>query len=781
VAQAPAAGINMSQVETMINKAVGHALEQLSGQVTHRMQESLAEILHHRLPFLPSSEAPTLSTSMAIAVHPSRVNVLRALYPQRSSHQFLSPQQAELLEAVLQGQFHVFGILATGGGKSVAIYGPPKIESSGLSVCIVPFISLEEEQLRNADGFNIPVSAWPNRKMEPHITRLVIIPAHRAGTSECLQWLEAIAECKHLKRILFDEAHHLLTDPTYRHCYDRFDRFVKLGVPIHFLSATLFPWSVAAIAAKMRIPMSLTREIRGPTYRPNLWYSVRKLETKQQLYDHVHDLYNLYSKKLGDDDRMLIFCSTYRDADALAELTQLPIYRGHMEKDITAADNTTRKQEVARLWRSGQPKTLIATSAFGEGIDHKHVRCVISCEPRNLISSSQELGRGGRDGKRSEAITLYTAIPTVSSVDGVDHAGVLALINFLELHRCHRWSLGVLDNSVHTCTAIPNAILCGVCVAEAVSPPLLILFYILTSGNQCKAPLAVQHIPLVQPVMHQALIQTETLRCERLPPMSSPTPMPLHVSKRPRLELPTEENPFHLASSSDSNPPDHAAPCQRPAPAQPQRLSLPQHQQQRPAVQTGTRPTIATVAARHAMEYASRNSKLTLLKEMLDTFLKRCPLCEILRLNNCGNSVWFCSTGLINPQTKPVMGGDNRLGDEFMNTFRDRLSIPRGQVCYRCFVPMNEALFSHKFVKTVPCTYEDLIKSIAWTIWQSPALLPPEFTLRADIFEVLGIQQLATLEDFKHWCQTLQPGPDRLLNVLELVICWYSMYKSGRW
>jgi Helicase conserved C-terminal domain len=470
----------MAQIETMIKNAVGHALEQFSGQVTNRMQESLSEILHHRLPFLPSSQAPALSTSTGIAVHPSRINILRALYPQHSSHQFRSPQQAELLEAVLQGEHHVFGILATGGGKSIAIYGPPLIESSGISVCIVPFVSLEEEQLRTAEAFNIPVSAWPNRKMDVHTIRLVIVPAHRAGTSEFLQWLEAMTECKLLRRITVDETHHLVIDQPYRYSYEIFDRFVKLGVSINFLSGTLLPWTVPAIAAKMRIPMSLTREIRGPTYRPNLRYSVRKLDTKQQLYEQVHELYNSYSKTLEDDERMIIFCSTYRDADALAELTNLPIYRGHMEKDISTAENAARKREVARLWRSGQPKALIATSAFGEGIDYPHVRCVISCEPRNLLSSAQELGRGGRDGKRSEAITLYTTIPTVSSVDGVDHSGVLPLINFLQLDRCHRWSQGVLDNSAHTCAAIPGAIPCGVCVTEAVSASLLILFYTLT-------------------------------------------------------------------------------------------------------------------------------------------------------------------------------------------------------------------------------------------------------------------------------------------------------------
>jgi hypothetical protein len=257
--------------------------------------------------------------------------------------------------------------------------------------------------------------------------------------------------------------------------------------------------------------------------------------------------------------------------------------------------------------------------------------------------------------------------------------------------------------------------------------------------------------------------------------MSSPTPVSLHISKRPRLDSRTAEDPFHLASTTNSNLVAHTAPRQCPAPSQPQ--SVPQ---QHP-VHTGPRPTIKTVATQHATEYASKMSKLSLLKEMLDTFLKRCPLCQILRLNNCGNSVWFCSTGMINPQTKPVMGGVNRLGDEFMDTFRDKLAIPAGLVCYRCLVPRNEAIFNHRYVRDVTCGYEDLIKSIAWTIWQSPAFLPSEFTLRADIFEVLGIQRLTTLEEFKQWCQKLELGPDRLLNVLELVICWYSLYKLGRW
>jgi hypothetical protein len=90
------------------------------------IQETITQALS---PYLPAHMPP--NAPPIISVHPSRAQTLRELY-RDSSAQFKSPQQAELFELVCQGSRHVVGILPTGGGKGIAIFGPPKLESGEL-------------------------------------------------------------------------------------------------------------------------------------------------------------------------------------------------------------------------------------------------------------------------------------------------------------------------------------------------------------------------------------------------------------------------------------------------------------------------------------------------------------------------------------------------------------------------------------------------------------------------------------------------------------------------
>jgi hypothetical protein len=83
--------------------------------------------------------------------------------------------------------------------------------------------------------------------------------------------MEALVEANLLIRTIFDEAHNIALAIKYHICYERLNQLVCLGEPIHFLSATLFPWTVQAITEKMCINIDAVLKICSDTFQPNVW------------------------------------------------------------------------------------------------------------------------------------------------------------------------------------------------------------------------------------------------------------------------------------------------------------------------------------------------------------------------------------------------------------------------------------------------------------------------------------------------------------------------------
>lgn len=220
----------------------------------------------------PHPTPPHLPSSCAVDVHPSRLNTVAKLYKSTSFH---SPQQAAMYEFILQNTYTVFGILPTGGGKSLMFYGPPMEEKDGITVVISPFVALSDEQFETAVEMGISVNRWPSMHMDMSTTRLLVVSAHAAGTNEFVSLIRASVEQGLIRRIIFDEAHQILLSPAYRDCYDTLPLITQTGVRVHFLSATLLQSSVDEIIRIACIPPDTAYTIRAPTFRPNIRYDAQ--------------------------------------------------------------------------------------------------------------------------------------------------------------------------------------------------------------------------------------------------------------------------------------------------------------------------------------------------------------------------------------------------------------------------------------------------------------------------------------------------------------------------
>jgi superfamily II DNA helicase RecQ len=445
---------NHDQLIAAINKQVS---ESINTNILPAVQSIFSDMSRNQ--FYPQDSATQRPTQ--ISVHPSRRNILAALHPQIHNIQFTSPQQAELLEASMGG-LHIFGVLPTGGGKSIAIFGPALIDPSCLIVAITPFIALTDDLDRRLSGTTIPGGKWRSLT-DPHSARIVLVSAHEAGSDDFVPWLFAVKS--RLRRIVIDEAHHILLSLHYRPCFAFFHLMTQLGVPFTFLSATLMPISIPAICKAMSIPLSLTQVIRASTRRPNIQLNVIKVD-RQDIFTHVKNLFD--SITLLPGEKGLIFCTTRDDCKTLAALLEIPYYIGPMDSEDHVKNNAI-KSSLDHSWRSGETPWLVCTMCFGQGIDEPSVRYVINVEARSLVNAFQEIGRAGRDGKPSFSYFFYSHLPSLSGITGDDHAGVLEMRNYLETNQCRQLTLGVFDEvRPHSCAAVANSQLCDMCLGTVV-------------------------------------------------------------------------------------------------------------------------------------------------------------------------------------------------------------------------------------------------------------------------------------------------------------------------
>jgi superfamily II DNA helicase RecQ len=408
-----------------------------------------------------------------VIVQPSTLHMLRRVLGNDATPK--SPEQAQILQLVLDRQLHVVATLPTGGGKSILYQVPALCESSGMTVCIFPFRALTQDQILQAHELGISVATWPEYHSEssdeedpiyaqyipinPDQTQLICVSAHYAGRAEFLTFLKALLKAGLLNRVVVDEVHTFLTSQ-YRSCIPNVRKIQQVGVQVVCLSGSLTPPAVPSLIDFFGFPPSLLRTIRADTPRPSISYHTVQV-TEDELFAAV--VQEIEDFPLEPEERGLIFCNSYRDCEELSRLTGIPVYYGRLDEN--------QKDRNAEMWRSGQIQRLICTSGFGNGVNHPHVRHVIHLNhPKRMERYAQETGRSGRDGKKSRAVMFYTEVPSAHNVEPPDAAGELAMSRYLSRQQqCKRieqsrWLDG--ENRVHSCSSLPSAELCDWCLVS---------------------------------------------------------------------------------------------------------------------------------------------------------------------------------------------------------------------------------------------------------------------------------------------------------------------------
>lgn len=315
--------------------------------------------------------------------------------------------QAEIITSVINKN-DVMAVLPTGGGKSLC-YQLPAVLHQKLVIVISPLIALMKDQVSSLKQKGIPSDCFYSGQKDSDKKR-IFSELKNAGayllylSPERVQKPGFQAWIKHQNVALFaiDEAHCVSQwGHDFRSEYGQLNILKKLrpDVPMLALTASATPLVLNDIARQLGLQKA-QRHIHG-FYRPNLYYQVQFCEN-----DDVKLGYLIQAIQQTPEGRILIYCNTRKSTESLCEELKK---RNFNAAFYHAGLSNNERTEIQDDFDDGEQRILVATNAFGMGVDHPDVRLVVHVHlPSTIDSLYQEMGRAGRDGKESTCLLLYS-------------------------------------------------------------------------------------------------------------------------------------------------------------------------------------------------------------------------------------------------------------------------------------------------------------------------------------------------------------------------------------
>jgi len=314
------------------------------------------------------------------------------------------PLQKEIIQAVLDKQ-DVVVIMPTGGGKSLC-YQLPALLLDGLTIVVSPLISLMKDQVDSLVTNGIDAACWNSslspdeinvirRDLQAGLLKLLYVAPERLMMPHFLEYLKQFP----INLFAIDEAHCISEwghdfRPEYRQLQVLKSLFTE--IPVIALTATATPRVQEDIV--VQLCLKKPQIYKASFNRKNLYYEVRpKTDAYEQILTYI---------KAHTGDSGIIYCTSRKTVENLARTLQedgiraLPYHAGLEKAERTQNQDKFIKDDI---------EIIVATIAFGMGIDKPNVRFVIHYDlPKNLEGYYQETGRAGRDNLKSDCILFYS-------------------------------------------------------------------------------------------------------------------------------------------------------------------------------------------------------------------------------------------------------------------------------------------------------------------------------------------------------------------------------------
>ena len=315
------------------------------------------------------------------------------------------PAQEAPIASLLRNE-DVIGIMPTGAGKSIC-FQIPALCKAGLTIVFSPLISLMKDQVDGLLVQNIPAALINSTLTQAEFNKtmfevrsgkikLLYIAPERLGSNFFCNVLRALP----IAQVIVDEAHCISEwghdfRPSYRLIGEWLNSLPKRPI-VGAFTATATKYVENDI--KKLLGLDTANVYVTGFDRPNLSFSV--IRTPKRMDYVVH-----YVRQHANENG-IIYCATRKDVDRVYEnLTRAGVKVGHYHGGLS--DEVRR--EMQNAYADDKLQVMVATNAFGMGIDKSNVRYVLHYQmPRNMESYYQEAGRAGRDGAPAECILLYS-------------------------------------------------------------------------------------------------------------------------------------------------------------------------------------------------------------------------------------------------------------------------------------------------------------------------------------------------------------------------------------
>ncbi len=317
------------------------------------------------------------------------------------------PEQLEIITRILKQEGHTLGIMPTGGGKSVCFQIPALIQEN-LTVVVSPLIALMKDQIDNLAKKEIYTAFFVNSSISEAVKERILDLVEKKKVKllylapESLKSERILEVLKKIKidLLVIDEAHCISTwGHNFRPDYLRLPEIIEEISPKQILALTAT--ATKEVEKDIQIKLKINAKVFKASFdRPNLYLEVILLKEniKKELF-----LVDLLKKLNGST---IVFVTYRTSAEKISELLNSKgiksvHYHAGLEREV--------RDKIQNQFISGESRVIVATIAFGMGIDKANIRNIIHYNlPQSIENYYQEVGRAGRDGNVSNCILLLT-------------------------------------------------------------------------------------------------------------------------------------------------------------------------------------------------------------------------------------------------------------------------------------------------------------------------------------------------------------------------------------
>ncbi len=339
--------------------------------------------------------------------------LLTTLRTQFKLQQF-RPNQLAIITNILDG-VDVMALLPTGSGKSLC-YQLPAIFESKVSIVISPLLALITDQISFLNQLGIGCAYFNSqtsfdermalfndlKNPQPKCRLLYTTPETLINNLDFQTLLKNLYQRRFLSRIVIDEAHCVSNwGHDFRESYLELKQLKTIFKNIQIVTLTATATPIVQNDIRKQLGLKNTHIHRQSFIRPNLSYQIRPKSNARVIVEMADLIKNKYTNQSG-----IIYCFSRQNCeDVTEELQSLGISCEYFHAKM----NPERKPQVQAQWLNNTTQVIVATIAFGLGINKPDVRFVFHHSmPKSIEGYYQETGRAGRDGQPSDCILFYS-------------------------------------------------------------------------------------------------------------------------------------------------------------------------------------------------------------------------------------------------------------------------------------------------------------------------------------------------------------------------------------